>query len=164
MTHPSAPRPPEHDPAPDECAEVLGGTADDWARLREAWGERFMARMQLIADERMNMRVRMLGGTQVGYQRMTRRWWQPVFLTLAERGLGDCPLYFVSSNTHSLVNIATGVARERDLHLDVLASGLLDLGPDAKVICVCSQVAAHLGILAYWVRSEDGGTRPFNRM
>ena len=33
---------------------------------------------------------------------------------LAEQDLGDRPLYFVSSNTHSLVNIATGVARERE--------------------------------------------------
>jgi hypothetical protein len=106
--------PPEHDPASEECAEVLGGTSEDWDRLREAWGERFMARLQLIADQRMNLRVRMLGGTQVGYSRMTRHWWQPVSLTLAERGLGDHPLYFVSSNTHSLVNIATGVARERE--------------------------------------------------
>jgi uncharacterized protein DUF6909 len=106
--------PPDHEPAPDECAEVLGGAADDWGRLRGAWGERFTPRLKLIADQRMNLRLRMLGGTQVGYQRMTRRWWQPVFLTLAERGIGDCPLYFVSSNTHSLVNIATGVARERE--------------------------------------------------
>ena len=106
--------PPDHDPAPDECSEVLGGTADDWNRLREAWGERFIPRLRLIAERRMNMRLRMLGGTQVGYARMTRRWWQPVSLTLAERGLGDHPLYLVSSNTHSLVNIATGVARERE--------------------------------------------------
>ncbi len=106
--------PPDHEPTVDECAEVLGGTAEDWARLRGAWGERFMPRLQLISDQRMNLRVRMLGGTHVGYQRMTRRWWQPVFLTLAERGLGEHPLYFVSSNTHSLVNIATGVARERE--------------------------------------------------
>jgi hypothetical protein len=106
--------PPDHEPAPEECAEVLGGTADDWGRLREAWGERFLPRLQLITDRRKNLRLRMLGGTQVGYQRMTRRWWQPVFLTLAERGLGEHPLYFVSSNTHSLVNIATGVARERE--------------------------------------------------
>ena len=62
----------------------------------------------------MNMRVRMLGGTQVGYARMTRRWWTPVHERLAEQGLTDRPLYFVSSNTHSLVNIATGVARERE--------------------------------------------------
>ena len=73
--------PPDHEPTPDECAEVLGGTPEDWARLREAWGERFMPRLQLIADQRMNLRVRMLGGTQVGYARMTRRWWQPVSLT-----------------------------------------------------------------------------------
>jgi hypothetical protein len=45
---------------------------------------------------------------------MTRRWWQPVHASLAEQDLADRPLYFVSSNTHSLVNIATGVARERE--------------------------------------------------
>ena len=106
--------PPEHEPTSEECAEVLGGTPDDWFRLREAWGERFMPRLRLISDQRMNMRVRMLGGTQVGYARMTRRWWQPVHESLAEQELTDRPLYFVSSNTHSLVNIATGVARERE--------------------------------------------------
>jgi hypothetical protein len=106
--------PPDHEPTAEECAEALGGTPEDWGRLREAWGEHFLPRLQLIADRRMNMRVRMLGGTQVGYARMTRRWWQPVHATLAEQGLVDRPLYFVSSNTHSLVNIATGVARERE--------------------------------------------------
>ena len=106
--------PPESDPSADECAEVLGGTAEDWARLREAWGERFLPRLQLIADHRMNLRVRMLGGTQVGFSRMTRRWWQPVHDSLADQDLVDRPLYFVSSNTHSIVNIATGVARQRE--------------------------------------------------
>ena len=106
--------PPDHDPTDDECAEVLGGTPEDWGRLREAWLEQFMTRLQRIADQRMNMRVRMLGGTQVGYARMTRRWWQPVHGALADQQLVDRPLYFVSSNTHSLVNIATGVARERE--------------------------------------------------
>jgi hypothetical protein len=106
--------PPDHDPTPEECAEALGGTPDDWARLREAWGELFLPRLQLIAERRMNMRLRMLGGTQVGYARMTRRWWHPVHGSLADQDLVDRPLYFVSSNTHSLVNIATGVARERE--------------------------------------------------
>jgi hypothetical protein len=106
--------PPDHDPSADESAEVLGGTADDWTRLREAWGERFLPRLQLIADHRMNMRLRMLGGTQVGFSRMTRRWWQPVHDSLADQDLVDRPLYFVSSNTHSIVNIATGVARQRE--------------------------------------------------
>jgi hypothetical protein len=106
--------PPDHEPTGAECAEALGGTPEDWERLREAWGDRFQPRLQAVADHRMNMRVRMLGGTQVGYARMTRRWWLPVHDSLAEQDLVDRPLYFVSSNTHSLVNIATGVARQRE--------------------------------------------------
>jgi hypothetical protein len=36
---------------------------------------------------------------------------------LLASGGGESPLYFVSSNTHSLINIATGVAREREAEL-----------------------------------------------
>jgi hypothetical protein len=106
--------PPDESPTAEACAEALGGSPDDWRRLRQAWGERFDERLRLISERRMNMRVRMLGGTQVGYARMTRRWWQPVHDSLAEQGLGEAPMYFVSSNTHSLVNIVTGVAAERE--------------------------------------------------
>jgi hypothetical protein len=119
--------PPEHEPSSEECAEALGGTSEDWDRLRQAWGERFTARLQLNADQRMNMRLRMLGGTQVGFSRMTRHWWRPVHDALAEQQLVDRPLYFVSSNTHSLVNIATGVARERE---DVLVKFVEELPED----------------------------------
>jgi hypothetical protein len=106
--------PPETEPTPEECAATLGGSADDWLRLRDAWGERFHERLQLIAERRMALRVRMLGGTQVGYARMTRRWWLPVQSELASQGLDEAPTYLVSSNTHSLVNIVTGTARRRE--------------------------------------------------
>ena len=106
--------PPEREPTPEECADALGGSVEDWGRLRDAWGERFYERLRLIAERRMALRVRMLGGTQVGYARMTRRWWLPVDAELYDRGLGEAPLYFVSSNTHSLVNIVSGTARERE--------------------------------------------------
>jgi hypothetical protein len=100
--------------APDaaECAERLGGSPDDWGRLREAWGSRFAERLALVAEHRMALRVQMLGGTNTGYARMTRRWWAPVHTELAGEGLAERPLYFVSSNTHSLVNIVTDTARE----------------------------------------------------
>jgi hypothetical protein len=42
--------PPDHDRHDEECAEALGGTADGLARLREAWGERVHAALQLISD------------------------------------------------------------------------------------------------------------------
>jgi hypothetical protein len=110
----SAGWPQEEEPTPEACARELGGTADDWVRLRQAWGERFGERMAVINDKRLSLRVRMLGGSHVGYARMTRKWWTPVAAHIASIRLTDRPLYFVSSNTHSLVNIVTGVARERE--------------------------------------------------
>jgi hypothetical protein len=106
--------PPDEGASPEGCAVALGGAADDWARLADAWGETFEERLQTIADESKSMRIRMLGGTQVGYQRMTRRWWSPVRAEMNSQALGDAPLYFVSSNTHSLSNLVTGLARERE--------------------------------------------------
>jgi hypothetical protein len=106
--------PPDQGPSPEACAAALGGAADDWARLAEAWGEECEDNMAAIAADGKSMRLRMLGGTQVGFQRMTRRWWAPVRTELNARALGDAPLYFVSSNTHSLSNLVTGLARERE--------------------------------------------------
>jgi hypothetical protein len=114
------------DVPPEECARELGGSADDWARLRTAWGEKFGERMQLIATRRLSLRVRMLGGTNTGYARLTRRWWTPVSGELAVEGLTERPLYFVSSNSHSLVNIVTGVAREHESELIAFVEQLPD--------------------------------------
>jgi hypothetical protein len=102
---------------PDECARELGGSTEDWARLRDAWGERFAERMRLIGKQRLSLRVRMLGGSHTGYARLTRRWWAPVSAELAIEGLTERPLYFVSSNTHSIVNIVTGIARDHEPEL-----------------------------------------------
>src|SRR5215210_303837 len=63
--------PPEEEPTPLECAEALGGSEEDWWRLREAWGDRFDDRLADVAERRLNLRVRMLGGSAVGYARMT---------------------------------------------------------------------------------------------
>jgi hypothetical protein len=108
---------PVKDMTPELCADELGGRPDDWARLKETWGDRFAEWMALAAGDRLSLRIRMLGGTHIGYARLTRRWWSPIREQLAVQGLTDRPLYFVSSNTHSIVNIATGVARDREEEL-----------------------------------------------
>jgi hypothetical protein len=106
--------PPAEGASPEECAATLGGSPEDWTRLREAWGDAFDERLSDVAERSLSMRVRMLGGTQIGYARMTRRWWAPVQARLAAAGVADRPLYFVSSNTHSIANLVTGLARERE--------------------------------------------------
>src|SRR3954449_7597404 len=118
------------DPDPEELATTVGGALDDWLRLRDTWGEAFAPQLREIGERRLSLRVRMLGGTQVGYARMTRRWWAPVQARLGARELVDRPLYFVSSNTHSLSNLVTGIAREREEELIAYVEGL----PEADVL------------------------------
>ena len=113
-------------PGAEECARVLGGEVEDWTRLQEVWGTAFAARLGEVAERNLSLRVQMLGGSQVGYARMTRRWWAPVHATLEERHLRDAPMYIVSSNTHSLVNLLSGDAL---LHEDRIVGWLDEAGP-----------------------------------
>src|SRR5918992_5369685 len=112
----SADRPDGADPDPAACAEAFGGAVEDWVRIREAWGD-LSSFIDEVQDRRQNLRIRMLGGSHSGYARMTRRWWGPIRGAMEEQGLGDRPVYFVSSNTHSMVNLVTATARagEREI-------------------------------------------------
>jgi hypothetical protein len=114
-------------PEAAELSEALGGAEDDWLQLAEEWRDEFGDRLRMVADRRLNLRVRMLGGSAVGYSRMTRRWWAPVQRSLAEQGLEDRPMYFISSNAHSIVNLVTGYARSRE---DEIISWVEGTGPD----------------------------------
>lgn len=102
----------------EECAATLGGREDDWAQLEEEWGDDgFAALLADIASRKMALRLRMLGGTQVGYSRVTRRWWEQVAALQRAEGIAGRPLYFVSSNSHSLVNLVSGAARRHEREL-----------------------------------------------
>ncbi len=102
------------DVRPGWCAQQLGGSDDDWERLADAWNGDLAGFLDAVRDIELDLRIRMLGGSEVGYGRVTRRWWEPVLRCLQEQGLGERRLYLVSSNTHSLVNLVTGTARLRE--------------------------------------------------
>jgi hypothetical protein len=93
--------------------ERLHLPAEDWARLRQIWSGQLWSTLQAVAAGPKDLRVRMLGGTHVGYARLVDRWWQPIGSFLAERGLLERPVYFVSSNPHSIVNLLSGYVQRR---------------------------------------------------
>jgi hypothetical protein len=95
------------DPEPADLAERMGGTESDWERVDGTWPAGLAAFVQEVRGLRLDLRIRMLGGSQIGYARLTRRWWAPVRATLTDQGLLDRPIYFVSSNPHSIVNLVT---------------------------------------------------------
>jgi hypothetical protein len=118
------------EPEPEDLAEQVGGSAADWERVREGWPDGLAGFVSEVRERRLNLRIRMLGGSQAGYARMTRRWWAPVRATITDHGLSDRPIYFVSSNTHSLVNLVTSTAGASE---DEIVSFVESRGPDYMV-------------------------------
>ncbi|TMD31187.1 MAG: hypothetical protein E6I95_13735 [Chloroflexi bacterium] len=97
----------------DADARSAGGAGEeDWRRLHEAWGDEFESILASIKRDECRIVIRLIGGSHLGYARNASRWWQPIASAMEEMGVREAPIYFVSSNTHSLVNVLTGVARQ----------------------------------------------------
>ncbi|HEV2108207.1 MAG TPA: hypothetical protein VGR16_08095 [Thermomicrobiales bacterium] len=104
------------DVAGDQLANIgklLLISDEDWKRLQLVWGKDLWLNLDKMATTRKRVTLRMLGGSHLGYARSTRQWWSPVAHALSDLGLTDRPYYFVSSNTHSIVNVLSGTARRR---------------------------------------------------
>jgi uncharacterized protein DUF6909 len=95
----------------EQVRRAVMASEADWERLRDAWGDEFEATLAQAGREESHMTLRMVGGSHVGYARGAARWWQPIQAAIDEMGMTDAPVYFVSSNVHSLVNVLSGVAR-----------------------------------------------------
>ncbi len=106
--------------------ERLHMAPDDWQRLEVMWGDRLWENLLMIGRQRKSFWLRMLGGSHVGYVRATRQWWAPVKSLLDTLNLQDRPVYFVSSNTHSLLNLMSGAVLRRDEELTRFALSGVD--------------------------------------
>jgi hypothetical protein len=95
-----------------DARSAAGAGEEDWRRLHEAWGDEFESTLASIKRDECRIVIRLIGGSHLGYARNASRWWQPIASAMEEMGVREAPIYFVSSNTHSLVNVLTGVARQ----------------------------------------------------
>jgi hypothetical protein len=107
----------EDAPLVQRIGELLLISERDWTRLRGVWGKQLWPNLLSLSKSRKRWDIRMLGASYLGYNRATRQWWVPVQLAMAELGFLDRPVYFVSSNTHSLVNTLAGTAMRRKQEL-----------------------------------------------
>jgi hypothetical protein len=93
-------------------ARMLLMPVEDLERLRSVWGDEFSASLERIRRQKVSLGVRLLAGSLSAYQRATHAWWA----NLAESSplVQQRPVYFVSSNPHSLPNLLTGFALRRE--------------------------------------------------
>lgn len=93
-------------------AEELLLSSDDLQKLCTIWGDAFASNIQQIAAKEQDLRVQLLNGSLTEYRRAINEWWQRI--EKAQPDITERPVYFVSSNAHSLVNITTGFALQHD--------------------------------------------------
>ncbi len=85
----------------------------DLKRLQLLWQGDFASNLLYIRENRKSMTLRLIAGSLSDYRRATASWWHELCRELSAVGIdpGERPVYFVSSNTHSLINLLAGFAR-----------------------------------------------------
>ncbi|HBY95853.1 MAG TPA: hypothetical protein DEP84_18185 [Chloroflexi bacterium] len=97
--------------------ETLGLDNREWQQLQRLFGDRLAQRLAQIAARRKDLHVNLLASSLTDYHRATRGWWDTIAVQGDEMFLRYRPVYFVSSNTHSLINVLGGYAPAREAEI-----------------------------------------------
>mgnify|MGYP006295999759 CR=1 FL=1 len=100
----------------EELRTVLRLSHDDWMRMQTIWGADMPELLAMIAEYRKRMAVTLLAGSHIEYRRATQQWWNHVNRRVPF-DLSERPIYFVSSNTHSLINMVSSFAQHHEAEL-----------------------------------------------
>lgn len=138
-----------------ELLAPLGLDLNDLARLRTIWGGAMAARLLRMGQWRKRFAVRMLGGSLMDYERATLRWWLNIEESLPQINLRERPVYFVSSNTHSLINLFSGFALR---HTEELLAFIRDQGHSSLLAeydkIIAAQAPSSLENFFYYVQKK----------
>ncbi|MBE2241065.1 MAG: hypothetical protein IAE81_24985 [Caldilineaceae bacterium] len=94
-------------------SDALDLTPGELGKLGQLWpGGRLLANLQKAAGHRMDLRMVVLGSGLGDYRRSVQHWWGKVEEAVRHLNLWERPIYFVSSNTHSITNLITGLSWE----------------------------------------------------
>jgi len=96
-------------------AAGLAMKTDELTRLHDAWGESFWTMLTAIASKEKRLKIRLLAGSLNDYRQATQIWWEGI--EKAMPSILQRPVYFVSSNAHSIVNLISGYALRHEEEL-----------------------------------------------
>lgn len=122
----------------DELTRCLGIDREELLRLHTVWGSDFGSIMEKIAARPCSFGIRLLSGSLSEYWRATRIWWDNI--EKERPGILETPVYFVSSNTHSLPNLLTGYALKKK----------------KEIISFLEQHGSNSGLLQEWQDIQAG--------
>ena len=146
-------------------SQLTGIPIDDLERLQNIWHTATAARLLTIGQHRQLLSVRLLSGSLADYRRATRRWWHNVAQNVPDVLFEDRPIYFISSNTHSMANLLSGHALRQEQRLvDYLqeegSAGLRQEYEDILATNVPSSRENFLYYVQKKYESDDANARP----
>jgi uncharacterized protein DUF6909 len=115
LVHRAAREGPQHGDA-ERLAEALDLSTAELERLSIVWQGQSWQLLDTIVEQRKKLAVRVLGGTWNDYERAVERWMEFVADNVPP-DLTRRPIYFVSSNMHSLSNLLSGSALSRQAEI-----------------------------------------------
>jgi hypothetical protein len=117
-------------------AAAAGAGLEDIERLYAAWGNDTIPILRAIAERPKRFSMRLLAGSLADYRKAIQYWWLHVSDETPHIDYETARVYFVSSNTHSLVNLWSGYAlRQRTtLREYIEAAGHDDLLAESRDI------------------------------
>jgi hypothetical protein len=135
----------ESDEDLENLAQNLRMSLTDLLRLKTIWGNRFETMLKDIRSKKLDLEVQLFSGSLNEYRRATRYWWDNIEYHFSE--ITERPVYFISSNPHSIPNLLSGFAL---LQQDRLTEFLQKNGDEA--------------LLAEWrdISQEEVPSRPEN--
>jgi hypothetical protein len=99
----------------NRLVEQLEIPEEDFERLYAIWDRDLVANLGKIAENRCDLRIHLLSSSMSEYRRSRNAWWEAIENTRPD--ITERPVYFVSSNTHSLANILSGFALQKEAQL-----------------------------------------------
>jgi hypothetical protein len=96
-------------------AQVLHTSNEDLSRLRTVLGNNYLSAMHAIASRKCSFQIQLISGSLNEYRKATQMWWENIVHHFPS--ISDRPVYFVSSNTHSLINPLSGFALKHQTEL-----------------------------------------------
>ncbi len=144
-----------------KLADFLHLSEEDLRRFEVIWGNEFISNLKRIKANKCDLRVNLLAGSLSEYWKATRAWWENIenSCNLAT----ERPVYFISSNPHSIPNLLTGFAlKKEELLINYLkTSDEGNLYEEFKII-KNKQEEASLENLLYYVFKKAQQTPQFN--
>ncbi len=144
---------PENPQVFNSLVDHLHMSLEDLLRLHTILNDKFTDTLKIIAARKSNLQVQLFSGSLNEYRKATRAWWDNIAHQCPK--LAEHPVYFVSSNTHSLINPLSGFALKKQKELiayihDEHQTALLDEWKDIQN----QQVPSSLENFFYYVMKK----------